>query len=290
MAVSAPDSTWALPAVVAAPAKLTLSLRVTGVRADGLHELDAEMVTIDLADVLEIDRGAGVSVVDEVVGDLGLGELGAKGDLLVTKALASVGAQVSVRVHKRIPVGAGLGGGSADAGAVLRWSGSKSAHRAARLGSDVPFCLRGGRARVRGVGEIVESLSHLPCSYVLLLPPITVETARVYAAWDVMAARSEEGSGVHGENGNDLEEAAIRAVPELAGWRDALGNVTGRSPRLAGSGSTWFIEGDLHGLGLADRPFLTLRGARAPVVEAVSVPAGWEPERLAGGSLHRGEA
>ncbi|MGH9154214.1 MAG: 4-(cytidine 5'-diphospho)-2-C-methyl-D-erythritol kinase, partial [Acidimicrobiales bacterium] len=90
-------------------AKLTLTLRVTGVRGDGYHLVDSVMTTIDLADVLEFGEGDGV----EVAG----AELPA--DNLVTRALRAVGRRAAVRVDKRIPVGAGLGGGSADAAAVL---------------------------------------------------------------------------------------------------------------------------------------------------------------------------
>ncbi len=79
-------------------------------------------------------------------------------DNLVRRALAAAGRQAFVRLYKRIPAGAGLGGGSADAAAVLRWAGVTDLTVAARLGADVPFCLIGGRARVRGVGEQVEPL------------------------------------------------------------------------------------------------------------------------------------
>ena len=104
-----------------APAKLTLSLRITGVRDDGYHLIDAEMVTLDFGDRIEIDpdgrRRGRVVVVEH--GERRL----ADSDDLVVKALEAVGAEPSVVVHKSIPRGAGLGGGSADAAAVLRWAG-----------------------------------------------------------------------------------------------------------------------------------------------------------------------
>jgi len=139
-------------AVALAPAKLTLRLRVTGVRPDGYHELDAEMVTVDLADELRFDEGSDGL---EVAGPAARGVPTDDGNL-VRRALVAVGRRARVRLHKRIPAGAGLGGGSADAAAVLRWAGIDDVDVAARLGADVPFCLRGGRARVRGVGEVVE--------------------------------------------------------------------------------------------------------------------------------------
>ena len=163
--------------VVAAPAKLTLSLRVTGVRSDGLHELDAEMVSIDLADTLVIDPdGDGLQVVASPYGG-GL-ETGAAN--LVTRALAAVERRAGVRLAKRIPIGGGLGGGSSDAAAVLRWAGCADLQVAAGLGSDVPFCVRGGRARVSGIGERVEVLEDQPRAFVLLVPPMAVDTAAVY--------------------------------------------------------------------------------------------------------------
>ena len=144
---------------VTAPAKLTLSLRVTGVRDDGLHLLDAEMVSIDLADTLTFEPGSGISVDDEVSGGLGVDRVPVGPDNLVARALRAVGRHAAVRIVKRIPAGAGLGGGSADAAAVLRWAGCIDLAVAAGLGADVPFCVRGGRARVTGVGERVEPLA-----------------------------------------------------------------------------------------------------------------------------------
>ena len=207
--------------VVKAYAKLTLSLRVTGVRDDGYHLLDAEMVTLDLADELMFTSGDN---------DL-------PADNLVSRALVAAGRDdVHVDLVKRIPAGAGLGGGSADAAAVLRWSGLDDLDVAAGLGADVPFCLVGGRARVRGIGEIVEPLPFSPLTFTLLTPPLHVSTPAVYARWDEMG-------GPVGANGNDLEPAALSLVPELAEWRDRLRGATGAQPHLAGSGGTWFVEG-----------------------------------------------
>ena len=141
---------------VLAPAKLTVTLRVTGVRSDGYHELDAEMVTLSLADELVIDEG-GTGLVVEAVAGARAERLPVPEDNLVTRALEACGRRAAVRLTKRIPLGGGLGGGSADAAAVLRWAGCDDAAVAARLGSDVPFCLAGGRARVTGTGERVHA-------------------------------------------------------------------------------------------------------------------------------------
>jgi 4-diphosphocytidyl-2-C-methyl-D-erythritol kinase len=212
-----------------APAKLTLSLRVTGRRQDGYHLLDAEMVTLELADTLLFGPGEGVEVVPLVPSPRFQ-------PTLIARALEAVGQQAFVRLEKRIPVGAGLGGGSADAAAVLRWAGCSDLSVALSLGADVPFCLVGGRARVQGVGELIEPLPVESRRFTLLTPPISVSTAAVYARWDELG-------GPTGDNGNDLEPAALAVEPRLATWRDQLGNATGRTPRLAGSGSTWFVEG-----------------------------------------------
>lgn len=202
-------------------AKLTRSLRVVGVRDDGYHLIDAEMVTLDLADVLDVDEGG--------VNDL-------PPDNLVSRALAAVGREAHVRLDKRIPMGAGLGGGSADAAAVMRWAGSTDLALAAGLGADVPFCLVGGRARVRGIGEIVDPLPPVDLVFTLLTPPLHVSTPVVYRAWDTLGGPRSEGP-------NDLEPAALVVEPRLAEWRDRLGEATGRTPVLAGSGGTWFVEG-----------------------------------------------
>jgi 4-diphosphocytidyl-2-C-methyl-D-erythritol kinase len=222
---------------VRALAKLTLELRITGVRDDGYHELDAEMVTIDLADELSFGEGDGL----EVSGPAADG-VPVEGNL-VQKALGAAGRRAHVRLHKVIPAGGGLGGGSADAAAVLRWAGVDDLAVAASLGADVPFCLVGGRARVRGVGQVVEPLDDADRTFTLLTPPLHVSTPAVYGAWDRLGGPTADGP-------NDLEAAALAVEPRLAAARDELGERTGVVPVLAGSGSTWFVEGAFPGPGL----------------------------------------
>jgi 4-diphosphocytidyl-2-C-methyl-D-erythritol kinase len=264
---------------LAAPAKLTLSLRVTGVRGDGFHLLDAEMVSIDLVDTLRFEPGSGISVRDEVPGGLGVKSVPLGPENLVARALVAVRRAASVTIVKRIPPGAGLGGGSADAGAVLRWAACSDVALAVGLGADVPFCVRGGRARVTGVGEQVEPLVFEDRRFVLLLPPMSVDTGAVYRQWDARRAGAGDGAGEARDAaaGNDLEAAAIDVAPALARWRDRLAEVTGRRPRLAGSGSSWFVEGERGDLGLSGREFLVLEDQRAPLVDVRTVPAegGW---------------
>jgi 4-diphosphocytidyl-2-C-methyl-D-erythritol kinase len=249
-----------------APAKLTVSLRITGVRADGYHELDAEMVTLSLADELVLDeRGRELTV--EGDGGTRVGALERTEDNLVSKALAACGRRAAVRLVKRIPLGAGLGGGSADAAAILRWAGATDPALAAGLGADVPFCVVGGRAQVRGVGEDVTPLEFERRNYLLVLPPFGVDTGAVYRAWD-----DEPGH----DGPNELAAAAVAEEPRLALWRDALGDLVGSEPRLAGSGSTWFAEGGPADAGTPDLPVLRVAGETGRLVRVRTVPAGWE--------------
>jgi 4-diphosphocytidyl-2-C-methyl-D-erythritol kinase len=230
-------SSRALPrnATLFAPAKLTVDLRVTGLRDDGMHLIDAEMVTLDFGDELVVSEGTGVRYRGAWSGE------GDENDL-VSRALALVGEQRQVDVEKRIPAGAGLGGGSADAAAILRAAGFDDLEAAARLGADVAFCLVGGRANVSGIGEVVEPMPFVERTYTLLTPPLHCSTPAVYRAWDEMG-------GPTGEHGNDLEPAALVVEPQLARWRDRLSEESGTRARLAGSGSTWFVEGAYTGDG-----------------------------------------
>ncbi len=221
-----------LPTVLHAPAKLTVSLRVTGVRDDGYHLIDAEMVSLDLADELTFTDGSGLTVVE---GDH-LGHVDPD-DNLVGRALRAVGRRAHVDLRKRIPAGGGLGGGSSNAATVMRWVGCDDLAVAESLGADVPFCLRGGRARVTGIGEVIEPLPFQARTITLAMPPYGCSTPAVYAAWDDLGGPTADGP-------NDLEPAALVVEPRLAAFRDAFGDATGRTPQLAGSGSTWFVEGE----------------------------------------------
>jgi 4-diphosphocytidyl-2-C-methyl-D-erythritol kinase len=238
--------------VLRAHAKLTRSLRITGVRADGYHLIDAEMVSLDLHDVLTVDPSrAGLAAVGPFADGMPLDDSN-----LVARALRSVGRTAHVTIDKQIPHGGGLGGGSTDAAAVLRWAepgprGPETGlvdpgalERAARLGADIPFCLVGGRARVSGIGEIVEPLPYVEVDVTLVIPPLTVSTPAAYRAWDELGGPTAAGP-------NDLEPAALVVEPRLSRWRDLIGERIGTAPVLAGSGATWFAEGT-HGDALAE--------------------------------------
>lgn len=216
-----------------AAAKLTKTLRVTGVRDDGMHLIDAEMVELDLYDVITLtaEMSGGVRFEGPFASD----DIDTH-DNLVTSAAQLAGVQIAAVVDKQIPSGAGLGGGSADAAAILKWAGYTDTTGAASIGADVAFCLIGGRALVRGIGEIVEPLPFIEQTFTVVTPAVHCSTPAVYAMWDAMG-------GPIGENGNDLEPAALEVAPELLVARDQLGAATGLTPRLAGSGSSWFVEG-----------------------------------------------
>jgi 4-diphosphocytidyl-2-C-methyl-D-erythritol kinase len=95
----------------------------------------------------------------------------------------------------------------------------------------------GGRALVRGIGELVEPLGFEAFTAVLVTPALAVSTPDVYRAWDELG-------GPIGEHGNDLEPAAVVVEPRLAWWQDLISAVAGERPRLAGSGGTWYLERD----------------------------------------------
>ena len=214
-----------------ANAKLTLTLRVTGTRADGYHLIDAEMVTLQLHDVLTISSGDSLAASGPFATGMPTDDTN-----LVRKALRLAGQSAAVRIDKQIPHGGGLGGGSADAAAVLRWAGFDDLVAASRLGADIPFCMIGGRARVRWIGEIVDPLPFVDDEFTLVIPPFGCSTPAVYRAWDELG-------GPQGPSGNDLEPAAIAIEPRLADWRNRIIDATGIVPVLAGSGATWFLRG-----------------------------------------------
>ena len=235
---------------LAAPAKLTISLKMTGLRPDGMHLIDAEMVTLDLYDTLDVDPSSSGLTVTGGGDDIPTGPTN-----LVNQALALAGRTAGVSLTKRIPSQAGLGGGSSDAGAILRWAGFDDLDAAASIGADVAFCTVGGRARVSGIGEIVEPLDYVERTFTVVTPPIACSTPAVYRAWDDLGGPSHD-------SGNDLEPAALAVAPDLASWRDELWEAAGTRPTLAGSGSTWFVEGSHPGPG---RTVVT------------TTPTGWQP-------------
>jgi 4-diphosphocytidyl-2-C-methyl-D-erythritol kinase len=215
---------------VEASAKLTLSLRVVGRRADGYHDIDALMVSVsEPRDVLDIEAASAISLtIDGPFADA----VPADSSNLVWRALDAAGVTVAVHLHKGIPHGAGLGGGSADAAAVLRAIGAPL-EIGAQLGADIPFCMQGGAARVRGVGEEITAVEHPPVFVVIATPPFRCATADVYRAWDELG-------GPHG-GVNELEAAALQVEPRLGAFGLAVSEAAGAPAVLAGSGSSYAV-------------------------------------------------
>jgi 4-diphosphocytidyl-2-C-methyl-D-erythritol kinase len=243
-------------------AKLTLSLRVLKRRVDGYHELDALTVSVgDPHDDVAVELGGargGDGITLELSGPAAAGVAAGPDNLAVRAAYVLLdradddarAAGVRIALHKRIPAGAGLGGGSADAAAVLialdrlldlETPIAELASIGAELGSDVPFCLRGGAAHMRGRGERIEPTT-VPDLYVLVaVPRFAIATPAVYRAWDDLdgpvSTRVVEGPAGIGALTNDLESAAERVEPRLVGFRTRLERAAGAAAILAGSGS-----------------------------------------------------
>jgi len=282
-----------------AHAKLNVSLQVLGRRDDGFHELEALTVSLnDPHDVVEIEavpHPAGITfemvgITDEVPTDRSNLAYRAAEELLVRAGRSGHG--VKVRLRKRIPAGAGLGGGSADAAAALvavrrmldiDIDDEGLAAIAATVGSDVPFCLWGGAAWMRGRGEILER-APLPSGlhFLVAVPPLRLSTAAVYAAWDELggpqATRSIAPVGplaeVATELVNDLEAAAEAVEPKLREFREALEAAAGTPPLLAGSGSGYVIPLDPDGPDPAAEARRVSRALRNPVTAVSSVSRG----------------
>ena len=247
-----------------APAKVNLSLHVLGRRPDGYHAVRTTLLAVDLADRLELRARAGSGRVSlEVSGDP---SVPADGTNLAARAAAAVlvragspEVDLELLLAKAIPAAAGLGGGSSDAAAAALGAARALglAHPdlgalLAELGSDCPFFASApsGFARCTGRGELVEPLgAPPPFSLLLVTPALAAPTARVYAAWRPADAGGDAGSddwtGLRMDEArallvNDLEPAALRAVPGLASWRALLDGRGLGHARLAGSGSSFF--------------------------------------------------
>ncbi len=275
--------------VRSAPAKLNLSLAVTGKRPDGFHALHSVMVPLELADTVSIAL-AGPDATCDVMAVSGA-DLDCSPDNLVLRAVAAAreavrgswpGAPgsppfVDARLTKRIPIAAGLAGGSSDAAAALAaslevWGAQLAPERrsavAAAIGSDVPFFLAGCPALVTGRGEQVEPLPAFAgqVPFILLVTPrLALSTAAVYAAYDA-GARPEKGALAVSEKlvaairdgdpyvlqheaelaaANDLIPAAQAVAPALAGLRRSLAELLARPVGQSGSGPTlWAFCGD----------------------------------------------
>ena len=246
------------------PAKVNLALRVLGRRADGFHELVTLFQAIDLSDELEGEEAEELSL------DVRDSTIPGDEDNLVMRAARLLQSRVQhargrgarLRLLKRIPAGAGLGGGSSDAAGALvllneLWglgvAPAELAAFAAELGSDVPFFLVGGTSLGTGRGELIAPLRALPERPLLLgSPPFGLRTADVYRALRVpltallpdvtvprLFVKFAEGNDFALAS-NDLERAAFAIRGELATFREAMTRAGAELALLSGSGSTVF--------------------------------------------------
>ena len=197
---------------VLAPAKLNLSLDVVGTLPNGYHDLDMVMQTIDLYEkiILKTSRDLRLSLPGSFVpaNDKNTAVKAALAFFDYTGLLAGV----DINVYKRVPVRAGMAGGSADAAGVLvglnelygaKLSMSELCAIGAGIGADVPFALLGGTCRVRGVGDLMKALPPCPdCRFVVVMPSVGVSTPEAFARYDTM------GSPVHPDC--EAQEQAIR--------------------------------------------------------------------------------
>ena len=248
---------------IKARAKINLTLDITGRRPDGYHELASVMQEIDLADTLVLEPAGDIFLTVEPP------VVAADGDNLVCRAArllsryAGVRQGAAMRLYKRIPVGAGLGGGSADAAATLAglnrlWGLGLAPETlrelGARLGSDIPFCLTGGTALVTGRGETVQPLPPLPSLPVLLVKPrFAVSTAEIYRLWDDLnagggtatraalpAVAAGDWRGVADSLANDLEQVTCVQYPEVLEVKKRLAAAGAWAVLMSGSGPAVF--------------------------------------------------
>jgi 4-diphosphocytidyl-2-C-methyl-D-erythritol kinase len=240
-----------------APAKLNLFLHVLGQRPDGYHDLQSAFRCISLFDALHLACLSGSQALtltcDTDLGDPQDNLVLRAAELLQQRSGTRFGAQLTL--EKQIPVGAGLGGGSSDAAAVLvglnhLWSLDFSKAQLQRigadLGADIPFFIQGGDAWVSGLGEHIEPLSLPESWYVVGYPRVVIPTAEIFTDPDL--TRDAEPStiarflgSVHSKQWrNDLEVVAIRRYPEvgqLKNWLSSQG-----AAKMSGSGSAVFFE------------------------------------------------
>lgn len=246
------------PLQVEAAAKVNLSLRVKGPDASGMHPLLSLVQSFDRCDRLS----AVLADEDELeVGDV---DLSAGRDNLVWRAVDALRTEIGDRrpislvLSKRIPIAAGLAGGSADAAAALVAAAllldvprSTIMSLAAGVGADVPFCLQGGFAWMEGHGDRLTGIEQIPTDYALAVavPPFALDTTAVYERWDRLGEPQGEAVDgkhlppslrTHGPLVNDLYPAALDLRPELGDWQAELVERWERPVMLSGSGPCLF--------------------------------------------------
>jgi 4-diphosphocytidyl-2-C-methyl-D-erythritol kinase len=241
------------------PAKINLSLDILGKRPDGYHDLRMVMASVSLFDELTLTltpcESGTETYTAEAEGVLG-DNLAARAAKLYMQSAGITGWSVHVDIEKRIPIGAGLGGGSGNAAAVLRaldgwekhpalWNnpflrkrvtGISLQDMALQLGSDVPYCLHGGVCRAEGRGEILTPLPSLPeCWIVLCTPPINISTEEMFAKY---AALNPLNQALAKMSDNAFE--AVIALPEIDEIKNSLTEAGASQAMMSGSGPAVF--------------------------------------------------
>jgi len=248
-----------------AMAKINLGLDVTGVLPDGYHDVRMVMQTICLADLIEIrkERDRGIRIRTNLpylpVDSRNLAYRAAQ---MMTEEFGLPGG-LALSIRKRIPVAAGMAGGSTDAAAVLYGinrmygiglSEEKLMERGLKLGADVPFCIMRGTALAEGIGEILTRVPPMvPCFVVTAKPAVSVSTKEVYEKLDVdgilkhpdidgllRALEARDLAGISGCLGNVLESVTIRSCPRIGEIKDTLMNCGASGALMSGSGPSVF--------------------------------------------------
>lgn len=269
-------------------AKINLTLDVLSRRSDGYHEVDMVMQSIDLSDLIWLDRLQSGRIVIESnaahipTDDRNLAVQAARAFVKYT----GIKSGIHITLEKNIPVAAGLAGGSSDAAAVLRGlnrmfrtalTEEQLSKLAEGIGSDVPFCIRGGTAIARGRGETLETIPHNTEMYVLLIHPrIFVSTGEIYQALKMadfsrhttsgrmkQALLSNEVDDIPDIVHNGLQPVTYRLYPEVAQLAERVELITHHPVYMSGSGPTLFCLAPT--VQLAHRMYNALKGVMLDV-------------------------
>lgn len=239
-----------------APAKINLTLHVTGQREDGYHLLDSLVVFAGVGDRVFADLGKPLSLA--LTGPMADG-LSVDDDNLVLRAAKAIGGTAALTLEKHLPVSSGIGGGSADAAATLRLFAREaglpqpSAQSIVKLGADVPVCLEGVPLRLQGVGERLSAAPAMPPAWLVLVNPrVPLSTPQVFRALKMKTnppmpatlptfPTVKDLAAFLRAHRNDLEPAAMSLVPEIAVVKAALdAQPNCLFQRMSGSGTTCF--------------------------------------------------
>lgn len=246
-----------------APAKINVYLRITGRREDGYHLLDSLMIPISLSDDITVQIEDGPPSISLTCDDPTLPaddtNLAYRAAALLSRE-ARIVSPIKITLHKRIPAGAGLGGGSSDAAAVLKsmntlltlgLSEKQLCQYGVQLGADVPFFIGCRPARVEGIGEILTPVPPLPHRWIVLVaPPLGVSTPWAYRRFDELQPGAQSTTFLFNTNTsewptpaqlvNDLEQAVLPAYPSITKIKSTLMALGAEGTLMSGSGSSVF--------------------------------------------------